>query len=170
MSTNCSFAGAIRSAARDAGREPTPDQVADLDSVLQSVATIGEDRTLHIELDGKSLSFDAFIGRELSRMPRAPVPEAPKGSPTTDAAGRRISSCGEYVLIHENGGTRWARRDSAMAGIVTGWQEQERAALTREAARWPNPFAPEHFNRTRQTILTKTDPARAAMFRAQAGA
>lgn len=166
MSTNCSFAGAIRSAAVAAGRAPTSEQVADLNTILQSVATIAEDDTLTISLDGRNISFAEFVGRELPKMPRAAAPDAPSpaGNP-----GQRVSADGQYVFIQEGRSARWARHDNAMTVMAVGWQAQHQEALTREAARWPNPWRLGHENYTRHTIIKNIDPARAAILQAEAG-
>lgn len=159
------FADAIRDAARAAGRAPTPEQVADLDGIVRSLATIGEDNTLSIELDGRTIDFDTFLGRELGAMPRAPEPDA---TATTTPDGPRISGDGQHILLEHPGGARWVQR-GALADMILGFSQEDHAAQAREAAGWANPWATEHFNRTRQVLLSKIDPARAAILKSQAG-
>lgn len=60
---------------------------------------------------------------------------------------------------------------AAVSDFGRAFAAMQDAATIREAETWPNPFiAGPNFNRARQQVLINKNPARAAQFKAQAGA
>lgn len=146
-----SFSSEIERVAANLGRAPTPDQISNLNLVLQSLAEIDlEAGTVSIEGE----AVDAYLNREAAKFAPVEAPSTPKTS--------------GYVRFEIGNSASYRRADDALVKITNSFRAAEDAALAREAAEWPNPWAAGHENRTRQSILTNTEPARAAKLKAEA--
>ncbi|OHV16223.1 hypothetical protein BK022_13540 [Methylorubrum extorquens] len=73
-----------------------------------------------------------------------------------------------WLKVSLGGSTGWRRAGDPMAAIMQGLAASDAAALTREMPTYANPWLPGRVNRTHQVIISKSDPALAARFKAEA--
>lgn len=73
-----------------------------------------------------------------------------------------------YVRAEIGSSTGFRPAGDFFADFTAGLNKAHDAALAAEAATWPNPWAANQVNRTRQAILQNKNPALAAKFRAEA--
>lgn len=164
-----SFTDAIREAATKLGRTPTDEQVGNLNLVLQTLAHRDDETgALTVATEGHPVPFADYLSDQAGRFPK-PSTGAPIPAGLRSALDRIDADADRGILRVGNGVQQGRPRGDAFADIARGLQAQHAAAIAREAAGWPNPWRKGHENRTRQTVLSKTDPAKAAQFRAEAG-
>ncbi|MCK2056992.1 hypothetical protein [Methylobacterium sp. 37f] len=149
-----SFAGEIRRTAAALGRSPTDEQVTNLESLIRDRSYIDQDAGRVLMNDGTDVA--AFIGRETNDFPLvvADAPAAPDG----------------WVKVALGTGTSWRKAGDPMTAILQGLRASDDAALARHVAAIMNPWLTGQINRTNQVLLTKSDPVRAARFKAEAAA
>lgn len=152
------FTGAIREAASKLGRVPTAEQVQELNAELQRLADLDDEtQVITIASTEGFIPLPDFMAKRMVSFPQAAVGTIDRDVNDDDRAPLRIGN-----------GVQYGRRD-AFADIVRAIQVRDAEALAREAAGWSNPWRKGHENRTRQTIISKIDPAKAARYRAEAG-
>lgn len=164
-----SFVAAIRNIATELGRTPTAEQIDNLDTSLKSLAQIDHEGRPVVGIE----PVGAYIAREAGAFARATAP-TPKSDAPVPASLRstldRIQDDAHAGILRIGAGVQHGRPPGdGFADIARGLQAQHAAAIAREAAGWLNPWRKGHENRTRQTVLSKIDPAKAAQFRAEAG-
>jgi hypothetical protein len=167
--SHVTFTGAIREAATELGRAPSEEQVANLNLVLQTLADRDDETgALTVATEAGSVPFADYLTEQAGRFPK---PTASSNVPAgLRSALDRIKADAAKGILRTGSGVQQGRpRGDAFADIVRGLEARHQIALAAEAATYPNPWLPGQINRTRQVVITKADPARAAQYRAEAG-
>lgn len=147
-----SFAEEIGRIAASLGRAPTREMVADLEARTRKTAFVDATAGRVVMNDGGDVT--AFLARECNAFPLA-ANEAPAS---------------EWAKVTIGAYTSYRRADDGMARINASFEAAHDKRAADEIATWPNPWAAQHPNRTRQTIIGNKNPALAAKLKAQAAA
>lgn len=157
------FRPAIEAKAAEMGRAPTSQQIETLELVLQSLGRVDDDAgVLVVDDDGQVIGLFDYLGTAVAKFPPKTVPEpvAPSREPKEPA----------YVKVTVGAFTSYRRATDGIVAINESLNASHEARLLAEAKQWLNPWSPQHLNRTRQVVLARLLPNRAAQFKAQAGA
>ncbi|CAO4172228.1 hypothetical protein [Methylorubrum extorquens] len=166
--SHVSFIVEICRSAQQLGRTPAPEQIEALDQALKLAVQIDHEGRPVVVIE----PVGDFIGRHVAAFPKM---ESAPTSTTLPAGAKgaldRIEADADAGILRVGSGVQQGRpRGDPFADIVRGLEARHQVALAAEASGWPNPWLESQINRTRQTILSKTDPARAARMKAEAGA
>ncbi len=165
------FVGAIRGAAAALDREPSPEQIGNLNLVLQSLGRIDpETGTVSVQTDAGLVPVDAFLAAEAVKFPMATTDTSTNAtSPSATPARSQADRDADEGVLRIGASTQYGRpRGDFMADLVRGFQASGRAAAAQEAASHGNPWIEATFNRTLQQILKNNDPALAARMQQEA--
>lgn len=166
--SHVSFVTAIRETAAKLGRTPVPEQIEALDKELKLSVQIDHEGHPVVGIE----PVGDFIGRQIAAFPTM---ESMQGSTTLPAGTKgaldRIEADADAGILRVGSGVQQGRpRGDPFADIVRGLEARHQVVLAAEASGWPNPWLDGQINRTHQTIISRTDPARAARMKAEAGA
>lgn len=166
MADTFNFTAVVRTVAAEMGRTPTPQQVDDLDDALRSLVRRDDAGKFLVTAGEREIPLVSYV-----RMQAAHFARATTGGSTTATGRSQADRDADGGVLRIGASTQYGRpRGDVFADIARGLQATHDAALAREAAGWPNPWTKGAENRTRQVLIQKVDPAKAAQFRAEAGA
>lgn len=156
---NVAYDGLIKARAEALDRVPTQQHIEMLGEVLKTL--VRHDAAANVltveEDEGQHVDFVAYVDAAVAKFPAKPAPVPEPAAP--DA----------WIKVTLGGSTGWRKANDPMTAILKGLQASGDAALAREVSTLPNPWLPGQINRTHQVLITKSDPARAARFKAEAG-
>jgi len=155
------FRSAIEGKSVELGRAPTPHQIDALEAVMQTFGRYDANANALLveETEGQPVPLFDYLDAAVAKFPAKPAPEPSKPAPQGP----------KYVQASIGSTTSYRRADDGMVVITQALQAPHEARLIAEAKQWPNPWSPQHLNRTRQVVLARMLPDRAAQFKAQAG-
>lgn len=165
----------VRTYCENHGIAASPERLATLGKALADAVEWDAVAGRHFVLDAEGNRMIGIAGGQVYDLdPVEWLGQLTKADPRKSArkpatpASAQPSDPAEWIIHQVNGSTSVRRADDPFVRIANSIAGERDAAVLAEMQNWPNPWAKEHLNRTRQTLITNKNPALAAKLKAAA--